>query len=211
MLLQLFFKSGQQHNIVRHEVVEVLIVERRLTMAEDGVFSNDLMRLGELSVDPGELVDRGSYPEAGDVCRQELLVEGVIEDIGFTLLLLPVGVATTAIISASAGAGAVLTVMIGSRGVVRGARLLVLVLGGVKPLVVNSSSSRRGVEPGSGGGGGGGGGIFFFLFLVGEDGTEDGGGGERMVVVGGVAMVRGEVEGRRNIRVEMVLVVLECH
>lgn len=177
-----------------HEMVEVLVVKgvMSLRISEDGVLGDDLLGLGELGVDPGQLVDGGSYAEAGDVCRQQLIVQGVVQNVRLAFLPFPVGVGV------GSGAGAVGVV---SGGAVLVEMIAVVVVGiiigggtgltlGREPVVVEGG----GVEPSGGGGCGGG------RLVVVEGG---GGGGGRVVVVEG--HILGEV-----VRVRMV-VVLKGH
>lgn len=102
-------------------------------MSEDGILSDDLLRLRQLGVDSGKLVHRRSYAEARHVRRQKLLVQRVVQYIGFAPLSLPVGVAPVAI--RLIAAAAVLEVI----AVLRRAGLTL----GWKPLMVEGGT----VEP----------------------------------------------------------------
>lgn len=125
--------------------------------------------------------------------RQQLLVQGVAQDIRLALLSLPVGVAAVAVALLSTAA-AILEVIAVGRG--SGGAGLTL---GREPVVVEG----RGVEPR---GAGGGGARRFVVGMIGEDGAEDGGGGG-VVVVGVVGMVEGHFLGE----LVVVVVVLEGH
>lgn len=166
-------------------------------MAEDGVLGHRLVRLRQLGVDLGQLVHRRRDAEARHVRRQQLLVEGVAQDVRLAPLLLPRPVAAAAAVPAAAvlaviavGAGAGLT------------------LGG-EPLVVRGGG---GAEPRAGGGGrrrrrlvvrGG--------VVIGEDGVEDGGGGGGVVVVVVVLLIGVAREVKGNLLLGEVVVVLKRH
>lgn len=53
-----------------------------------GVGAEEVVGVGELSVDEGELVDRGGHAEAGDVGGEELLVQRVSSNLRLQLPLL---------------------------------------------------------------------------------------------------------------------------
>lgn len=171
---------------MRHEIFEVLIIEGLLTVSKNGVFGDDLLRLRQLRVDSGQLVDRRSNSEAGDVRRQQLLVQGVAQNISLALLPLPVGVGAVAIALLSSAAAVLEVIAVGGGGGGAGLTL------GREPVVVEGG----GVEPGRA--------RWFVVGMIGEDGAEDGGGGGR-VVVGVVGMVEGHFLG------EVVVVVLKGH
>lgn len=59
-----------------HELIKLLIItDHAVTQA--GVLSHHILRLSQLGVDPGELVDRRGDPEARHVGREKRLVERV--------------------------------------------------------------------------------------------------------------------------------------
>lgn len=72
------------------EIVELLAVVRgeRVRLGGSGVGAEEAVRMGELGVDEGELVDWGCHAETGSVGRQQLLVQRVRGYLGFELPLL---------------------------------------------------------------------------------------------------------------------------
>lgn len=146
---------------MRHELVKLLVVPNPAvagSSAKSRVLSDDLSRLGELRVDPGELVHGRRYPEAGHMSGQELLVQRVGHDLGLVPGVAPVLQCTDAVVVAplplrrvggrrdDAGHG------VGGGGGVGGGVEVEEVGGGVV--------EESGVEPVRGGGGAGGGGGF---------------------------------------------------
>lgn len=112
---------------VYHEVVEVLVVEGLVGVSEKGVLGDHLVRLGELGVDLGQLVDGRGDAEARHVRRQQLLVQRVAQDVRLAPLLLPRGAVRVAVVPSSAAAVLAVIARVGGAG---------LTLGGGEPLVV---------------------------------------------------------------------------
>lgn len=99
MLLQLFFKRAKQEDIMCHELIKVFIIPNQ-SLTHGGVLSHHMLRLSQLSVDPGQLVNRRGNPQASHVRRQQLLVQRVSQYLRLVLRILPItlrGSATPAI------------------------------------------------------------------------------------------------------------------
>lgn len=78
---------------MRHELVELvlLVADKEMVLAEDRILGEDVGSLGDLSIDTGELIDRGSDTEASHVSGEELVIEGVHGDISFKASMVPHG------------------------------------------------------------------------------------------------------------------------
>lgn len=79
--------------LTHHELIELLLVSDQHVVVvagpEDGVLADDPLRPRQLLVDPRQLVDRRGDPEARHVCRQQLLVQRVGQDLRLVPRVLP--------------------------------------------------------------------------------------------------------------------------